>query len=201
MGNVIKEKGVHYKQHCLLCERTGEVGLNMTTKMDPAKDQGLPEPGSESENLPFPMANDCSGVSITEIMTTDPVTVTEEDPVEAVVELFKKHHFHIYPVVTADGQLTGLIDQDIILEILLFERVPRSRHTHLAAVRSLCEDAKGIMTPHPVTISSETDLLDAADLMMKHHIDRVCVVDNGKLVGVVSKRDIINEVYRTRGLD
>lgn len=155
----------------------------------------------ETDNQSPPEANDCSGGSISTVMTTDVVTVAENDPIEDVVELFEKHHFHTYPVVTADGELAGVIDQDIVLEILLFERIPRLKHTHLAAVRSLGEDAKRIMIPHPVTISSDTDLYDTADLMLKHHINRVCVVENGKLVGIVSKRDIINEVYKRRGPD
>jgi len=162
-----------------------EVGRNLMTTI-------------ETDDKASPTANDLSDVSIAGIMATDVVTVEENDSIEDVVELFEKHHLHTYPVVTADGELAGLIDQDIVLEILLFERIPRSKHTHLAAVRVLGEDARGIMRPYPVTISSDTDLCDAADLMMKHHINRVCVVDNRKLVGVISKRDIINEVYRRR---
>ena len=169
--------------------------------IDKVKKERLPETGSEREEGSLKTTNDCSEVSITDIMTKDIVTVVEEDPIEDVFELFKKYSFHIYPVVNADGTLTGLIDQDLILEMLLFDRIPRAKHTHLTAVRSLSENAKGIMTLHPVTIVPETSLIDAADLMMKHHINRAYVVDEGKLVGVVSKRDIINEVYRRRGMD
>ena len=144
--------------------------------------------------------NKCLGVSIADIMSKDIITVSEYDPVEYVIELFEKHHFHTYPVLSADGELAGVIDQNIILEVLLFERIPRTKHTHMDAVRSLGEDAKSIMTSHPVTITSDIDLCDAADMMLKHHINRTCVVDDGKLVGIVSKRDVINEVYRTRGM-
>ncbi|MCG7851360.1 MAG: CBS domain-containing protein, partial [Methanosarcinaceae archaeon] len=113
---------------------------------DKVKKECLPEKGSECNEGSLKTTDDCSGVSITEIMTTDIVTVAEEDPIEDVFELFKKYNFHIYPVVNADGELTGLIDQDLILEMLLFDRIPRAKHTHLTAVRSLSENAKGIMT-------------------------------------------------------
>jgi len=56
------------------------------------------------------------------------------------------------------------------------------------------------MISHPVTITSDLDLCDTADMMLKHDINHACVVDDKKLVGIISKRDIINEVYRTRGL-
>ena len=144
--------------------------------------------------------NKCLDVSIADIMSKEIITVAEDCNVEDIIELFEKHHFHTYPVLSANGELVGVIDQNIILEVLMFDRIPRTKHTHLAAVRSLGEDAKSIMISHPVTITSDIDLCDAADMMLKHHINRACVVDDGKLVGIVSKRDVINEVYRTRGM-
>ena len=155
---------------------------------------------SETKSISDFAENKCLDVSIADIMSKYIITVAEDDPVEYVIELFEKHHFHTYPVLSADGELAGVIDQNIILEVLMFDRIPRTKHTHLAAVRSLGEDAKSIMTSHPVTITSDIDLCDAADMMLKHHINRACVVDNGKLVGIISKRDVINEVYRTRGM-
>ncbi len=154
----------------------------------------------ETKSISDSAENKCLDVSIADIMSKDVITVAEDDPVEYVIELFEKHHFHTYPVLSVDGELVGVIDQNIVLEVLMFERISRTHHTHMAAVRSLGEDAKSIMISHPVTITSDIDLCDAADLMLKHHINRACVVDDGKLVGIVSKRDVINAVYRTGGL-
>lgn len=154
---------------------------------------------SKTKSLSDSAKNKYIGVSIADIMSKDVITVAEEDPVENVIGIFEEHNFHTYPVLSADGELVGVIDQNIVLEVLLFKHVPRTKHTHLAAVRSLGENAKDIMIPHPVTISYDTDLCDAAEMMLKHRIDRACVIDDGKLVGIVSKRDVINEVYRTRG--
>lgn len=134
-------------------------------------------------------------------MEKNVVVVKEDDSVRDVLDLFKKHHFHTYPVITGDRQLAGVIDQDIILEILLFHRIPRVKHTHLAAVRSLGVNAKSIMIPHPVIISPDAGLNDAADIMLKHHVNRICVVEHGKLVGIISKLDIINGVIKRKGLE
>ncbi len=155
---------------------------------------------SETESISDPAENNCPGRRVADIMSKDIITVVEDDSIENVIELFEKHHFHTYPVLSADGELVGVIDQDIILEVLMFDRIPRTKHTHMAAVRSLGEDAKSIMISHPVTITFDTNLCDAADMMLKHNINRACVIDDGKLVGIISKRDVINEVYRTRGL-
>ncbi|MDD2777583.1 MAG: CBS domain-containing protein, partial [Methanocellales archaeon] len=62
----------------------------------------------------------------------------------------------------------------------------------------LGEDAKGIMDPHPITISPNASLEEAATLMIKNSINRMWVVVEKKLIGILSKRDIINEIYRER---
>ena len=147
------------------------------------------------------MPENYSDIFIRDIMTRDAVVVKEHDPVEEIFKLFDKYHFNTYPVVNNDGELVGIIDQDIMLEIMMFHRIPRTKHTHIAAVRSLGESAEGIMIPHPVTISPDANLHDAADMMLKHHINRVCVVDDNKLVGIISKKDIINEVYQRKEVD
>jgi CBS domain-containing protein len=54
------------------------------------------------------------------------------------------------------------------------------------------------MVTHPVTISLNTTLKDASNLMMKYKLDNVCVIDKGNLVGVLSKIDIIKEISKRR---
>ena len=135
---------------------------------------------------------------INKLMEKNVVSVKEDASIEDVLDLFEKHHFHLFPVVNDEGNLVGIVDRDIILEILLFHRIPRVKHTHLAAVRSLGGDVKGIMITHPVTIPPDTGLNEVADLMLKHHVNNVCVVENGKLVGILTKHDIINEVIKRK---
>ncbi|MBE0524794.1 MAG: CBS domain-containing protein [Methanosarcinales archaeon] len=144
------------------------------------------------------MTDDLSNVNVKDVMVKDVVTVHEDDSIEKLFDLFEKYHYNSYPVLNNEAKLVGLIDQDIILETLMFDRSPRIKHTHEAAIRSLSDNAKGIMIPHPVTISSEANLHDVADLMLKHRVNRVCVVKDDRLVGIVSKRDIINEVYKSK---
>ena len=147
------------------------------------------------------MPENYSDIFIRDIMTQDVVVVNEDDPVEHIFELFDKYHFNTYPVVNNEGKLTGIIDQDIMLEIIMFHRIPRTKHTHMAAVRSQGESAREIMIPHPVTISPDENLHDAADMMLKHHINRVCVVEDDKLVGIISKKNIICEVYKRKEVE
>jgi CBS domain-containing protein len=50
---------------------------------------------------------------------------------------------------------------------------------------------KEAMTPNPVTIGPETDLEDIATLMVKHTIHTLPVVEQGKIVGIIGKEDIL----------
>jgi CBS domain-containing protein len=147
------------------------------------------------------MPENYSDIFIRDIMTQDVIVVKEDDPIEHIFELFDKYHFNTYPVVNNEGKFTGIIDQDIMLEIIMLHRIPRTKHTHVTAVRSLGESAKEIMIPHPVTISPDENLHDAADMMLKHHINRVCVVEDDKLVGIISKKNIICEVYKRKEVE
>lgn len=159
------------------------------------------EPSQSSEAFfesIFRGSESCLWMSIEELMTRELVTVNEETPIEGVFSLFAKNPYHTLPVINKKGELVGIINLDVILEILLLCLMPREKHTPVTARRSLGENAKEIMITHPVTISLKSTLRDASDLMMKHRFDHICVVDNGKLVGIVSKRDLVKEICRRR---
>ncbi len=143
----------------------------------------------------------CLWMTIEELMTRDLVTVNEDAPVEEVFSLFAKNPYHTLPVVNKKGELAGVIDLDTVLEILLLCLMPRAKYTPLAARRSLGENAKEIMITHPVTISLNSTLKDVSDLMMKNRFDRVYVSENGKLVGIISKRDLVKEICRRRKME
>ncbi len=140
----------------------------------------------------------CLWMTVKDIMTTEISTVQEETSMKEILSLFGKHVHHIFPVVNRMNELMGIIDLDVIFEILLLCLVPREKHTHFTAVRSLGTKAKEIMTTYPITISLNSTLKDASELMMKYRLDHICVVENRKLVGIVSKKNIIKEIYRQK---
>ncbi|MFY1111420.1 MAG: HPP family protein [Methanosarcinaceae archaeon] len=143
----------------------------------------------------------CAEIKIGEIMTRNVVIAHEDALLEEIFALFEKHSYHTLPILNSEKKLVGIINQDIVLEILLFSQIPRAKHTHLAAVRSLGVHAKDIMITHPMTITPDSSLTYAADLMMKHRFDRVCITEDEKLVGIISKRDIIKEVSKRISLE
>ncbi|AKB30280.1 hypothetical protein MSSIT_3561 [Methanosarcina siciliae T4/M] len=184
-------------------EEKGNINEGQSGKV-PEKEEGLSDTleefledfmPSEQEGEKF---ESCLWMTIEDIMTRDVVTIKEDAPLEEVFSLFGKFPYHTFPVVNENNELVGIIDLDIVLEILLLCLVPRSKHTPLTAIRSLGGKARDIMITHPVTISLDATLKDASDLMMKHRFDRVCVSNNGKLVGIISKKDLVKEICRRR---
>jgi Mg/Co/Ni transporter MgtE len=91
----------------------------------------------------FLITDELSNVNVKDIKAKDVVTVHEDDSIDKLFDLFEKYYYNSYPVINNEAKLVGLIDQDIILEILMFDRSPRTKHTHEAAIRSLGDNAKG----------------------------------------------------------
>ncbi|AKB75934.1 hypothetical protein MSLAZ_2673 [Methanosarcina lacustris Z-7289] len=149
-------------------------------------------------NKKYEFFESCLWITIRDLMTRDVVTIQEDTPLEEVFSLFGKLPYHTFPVVNTKNELVGIIDIDIILEILLLCLVPRAKHTPLTAIRSLGGKAEDVMITHPVTIPLDATLKDASDLMMKYRFDRVCVSENGKLAGIISKKDLVKEICRRR---
>ena len=52
------------------------------------------------------------------------------------------------------------------------------------------------MTPDPISITLDHDVLDVADAFLKSHFRRFPVLENGKLVGLVSRRDILSAALK-----
>lgn len=175
-----------------------EIGkFRMQRGKKPGKGQNSPEleppPGSIDDRF-----ETCLWMTIDELMTREVVKVYENILMEEILSLYGKHPYHILPVVNDKNELVGIIDLDIILEILLLCLVPREKYTLVTAIRSLGATAKEIMITHPITVSLNATLKDASDLMIKYRLDHICVIDGRKLAGIISKRDLIEEICRRR---
>ena len=134
-------------------------------------------------------------------MTKPVVTATPDLPVLDVVELMLKHHISALPVVSSDGTLVGLISEgDLIRRSEIGARDYSS--WWLAAIGGkvrLAEEfvkthgmqAAEIMTRDVVTIPETSPVGQIAELLEKHRIKRVPVVSDGKVVGIVSRANLL----------
>ncbi|MFA5111638.1 MAG: site-2 protease family protein [Desulfobaccales bacterium] len=120
------------------------------------------------------------GESVRRFMNTSPVTVQDSITVEQLVEDYiYKYHYKMFPVMSGD-KLAGCITTRQVKEI------PRE-----AWSRETIREAAGACSPEN-TISPDTDAIQALARMNQSGVTRLLVVENGRLVGLVTLKDLLD---------
>ncbi len=123
--------------------------------------------------------NVLQGIKISEIMTRDLITVNSSITLERLVDdYFLKHRYNSYPVVS-DGTLLGIVS------IHNVKQIPREEWKEVDVSKVL--DASII----DFCVNPDDDATLAMSRMIKNGLGRVPVLDSGKLVGIVSNKDIM----------
>ena len=120
-----------------------------------------------------------TGISVRDAMTTQPVTASIDTPLQEVAQLMKKGKVGSI-VITAKEKLVGIISEKDIVERVV------AKGLNFAVLK-----AGDIMTKELVTISSQEDIYDALLLMGSEEIRKLPVVDNKKLVGLLTSNDVL----------
>ena len=119
------------------------------------------------------------GIKISEIMTRDLVTIEDSTTLDKLVDdYFLKHRYNSYPVVSNE-MLVGIVSIHDV------KQVPREDWDKVDVRKIL--DSKIIS----LCISPDDDATSAMSKMIRKGLGRIPVLDNGKLVGIVSHRDIL----------
>lgn len=139
-----------------------------------------------------------------DIMTTDVVTAPRDFCVQDVAELLLKHRISAVPVVDSSGTLVGMVSEGDLLRRAEAETERRrpwwlemlTGSDALASeyVKEHSRKISDVMTRNVVTAKPESSLGEIAALLEKNHIKRVPIVDNGKVVGIVSRANIVQAV-------
>jgi CBS domain-containing protein len=134
---------------------------------------------------------------VREVMTSPALTVRVETPVKAALALLDELAITMLPVVSATGTIVGVLSEaDVVRDAL-----PRDLRRHLIPVGELgpagAHTVADLMNMRPVTVTGVTDLAAAAMLMTDTAVKSLPVVDDeARVVGVVSRRDIIHVLAR-----
>ncbi|RQW79545.1 MAG: CBS domain-containing protein [Methanothrix sp.] len=124
---------------------------------------------------------------IWEIMSTKVVTVSPDDPLTKVWDMMVDEDFTGLPVVK-DGKPIGMITR---FDILKKGWARISKESETRPVDSTQMHAEKLMSSPLYSIKSETSLTEALELMRKYDVGRIAVVDEGNLVGIVDRNDLI----------
>jgi CBS domain-containing protein len=145
-----------------------------------------------------------------DVMTRDVVTVTKETSVRELAEIFTARKISCAPVLDASGDLVGVVTESDLIE--------QDRNLHIPTVISLfdwviyLESGKkfeqqlkkmtgqsvgDIFQEEVVTVVPSTPVSEIAELMTRHRIHSLPVVDGRKVVGIVARIDLIRSLAGT----
>jgi len=127
---------------------------------------------------------------ISEIMTKKVVTLKHNDELETAERLFKKHHIRHIPVVKKD-KVIGILSYTDLLRISFADAVDEDEDSVDTVVYNMFT-IEQVMAKNLVSVSSNTTIKDVAELLAKREFHALPVLDDDKLVGIVTTTDLIN---------
>ncbi|MGH2401186.1 MAG: CBS domain-containing protein [Candidatus Limnocylindria bacterium] len=123
---------------------------------------------------------------VADLMTIDPIVVSDDALIEEAEELMRRHHISGLPVIDITGRLVGVISQTDLLYLAVPAVQALIRHRE-SGIR-----VGEVMSAPPVTIEAVTSVRDAARRMHVERLHRlVAVDDHGHPTGVISAMDYV----------
>lgn len=142
---------------------------------------------------------------VQEVMRTEVVTVLPDALAADIVALLLQKGYRSLPVVAENGRLLGIItDGDLLRRANLSTRLDASGDDwarRLAEVGDRDLTGASLMTAPVVTIPATAVLRQAMQQMITHSLKRLPVVDDGRLVGWISRVDILRAIEQHQALD
>ena len=135
------------------------------------------------------------------------VTITPETTYEEAARLMHKHKFSGLPVVDNAGNLAGMLSEKDLFRAIYPDygnyMAESEIHHDLEASEDKIQEVRTqpvekFMTRKVITIRPDSPVLAAGGLMLAKHIHRLPVVDNDKVVGIVSREDIYRAILKKR---
>ena len=141
-------------------------------------------------------------MQVSNIMTRRVISVVPDELIDAAIDLMLEHHISGLPVIDDNGQLVGIVTESDFLRrpeidtehktgsrwrdtFVNFSKVTHNYvHTHGVKV-------KDVMTTNPVAVVEDTPLDEVVRLMETRNIKRLPVVHGGKVIGIVSRANLM----------
>jgi MFS transporter, DHA2 family, lincomycin resistance protein len=144
-------------------------------------------------------------MKVRDIMETDLVSINHEATYEDAVRLFNEKKITGCPVINDEGKLVGIVSYKDLMRILFpyydsYYRSPElytdfdqreTKASEIGAHKISTFMSTCVYSTHP-----DMPLLHAGGMMLAHHIQRLPVLEEGRLVGLVTRTRILREIFR-----
>lgn len=127
-----------------------------------------------------------------DLMSRDVKTLGRNEKLSLADQLMRMERIRHLPVVDDDGAVVGIVSQRDLFRGALARAMGYGEHAQEKILEQL--HVKEVMTNDPVTIGPGTTLREAAALMLERRIGCLPVVDDGRLVGILSESDFLKRV-------
>ena len=166
----------------------------------PSTDDGDPPPRSAShaggramEAIPEPMRR----TRVAEVMTPDPIVLKEQNSVRLGGLTLLRQGISAAPVTALDGRLVGVFSHSDVLARFAAPRTRRGPIARLDDRRAQAQTVGEACTRPPAIIGPDATVETAARELLDRDIGRLVVVDNGKVIGVISRSDVLKQFLPT----
>lgn len=145
-----------------------------------------------------------------DIMSKEVISITPETDISQAVELLLNNHINGVPVMDEEGTLKGILCQsDLIFQQKTISLPPILTFLDgiipLSSSKKLENEMKKIaagtvaqaMVPAPVTVTPDTPVSDIAAMMVERHFHTIPVVQDGKVLGIVGKEDVLRTLIKS----
>jgi len=146
-------------------------------------------------------------LKVSDVMSKDVITVGPETPSRAIARLLSRHRISAVVVVDATGAPLGIVSEGDLMSRNEAERERRRafwlrllaegedvNDRYLAELEHYDRPAREIMGTPLITVTETAGLGEVADVLWAHRINRAPVLRDGRLVGIVSRSDLIRAV-------
>lgn len=125
-------------------------------------------------------------ITVAKYMTSKPVTLKPEMDISEAIHIFIKNRVSGAPVLDDAGKLVGLFSEADCIESYLSCAYNGNAE---------CGTVADNMTTDLTTVSADADIIEAARLFKTHRLRRMPVLNHGKLVGQISRHDILRAIH------
>ena len=139
-----------------------------------------------------------------DVMTRQVITVMPDATIEEAARLMLRHRISGLPVADRDGAILGIVTEgDLIRRAEIDTEKQRPRWLELLVgpgrlaeeyVRAHARKVAEVMTTKVISVAPEASLREAVTLMEAKHVKRLPVIDGGRLVGIVSRANVMEAV-------